>query len=107
MAVLTGLARGERCQRPDGQSEVEADAVEVARTNPGAGQDRQMVFRQQLADFLDDRKDDVDTAIHDGTAADLDDLQPGQQPDRAHAGDRTVSARYREGSGARTARPHA
>ncbi|GCC49097.1 hypothetical protein chiPu_0032991, partial [Chiloscyllium punctatum] len=39
MAVLPGLARRERLERADRQSEVEADAVEMAGADAGAGQD--------------------------------------------------------------------
>ncbi len=87
MAVLAGFARRERSERPDGQAEVEADAIEVAGADAGAGQDQQAMLRQELADLFDDRQDRLMAAIHDGAAADLDDLQPGQDADRAPAGD--------------------
>ena len=55
VAVLAGLAGGERGERPDRQAEVEADAVEVAGADAGAGQDQQAMLGQELAQFIDDR----------------------------------------------------
>ena len=45
---------------------------------------------EELAELVHDREDRF-AAVHDRTAADLDDLQPGQQRDRPHTGDRRVS----------------
>ena len=59
VAVLAGLARGERGERADRQAEVEADAVEVAGADAGAGQDEQPVLGQQLAELVHERKDRV------------------------------------------------
>ena len=55
MAVLAGLAGGERGERADRQAEIEADAVEVAGADAGAGQDQQAVLGQELAELVDDR----------------------------------------------------
>ena len=74
MAVLSGLARGKRRERSDGQTEVESDAVEVARANAGARQNEQTMLGQELAELVHKRKDRSRAAIHDGAAADLDDL---------------------------------
>ena len=38
MAVLAGFARGKRSQRSDRKAEIEADAVDMARADAGAGQ---------------------------------------------------------------------
>ena len=59
MAVLAGLARGERGERPDRQAEVEADAVEVAGADAGTGQYQQTVLGQQLSEFVHEREDRV------------------------------------------------
>ena len=45
------------------------------------------MLRQQLAEFVDHRVDRVRAAIHDGATADLHDLDPGEEPDRASASD--------------------
>ena len=87
VAVLASLARGERGKRPDRQAEIEADAVKVAGADAGTGQNEQTVLGQKLPEFVHERKDRLRAAIHDGAAADLHDLQPGQEPDRALAGD--------------------
>ena len=87
VAILAGLAGGERGERPDRQAEVEADAVEVAGADAGAGQDEQAMLGQKLAKLIHDRQDRLAAAIHDRAAADLHDLQPGQEPDRSLAGD--------------------
>ena len=59
MAVLAGFARRERRERADRQAEVEADAVDMAGTDAGAGQDQQTVLGQELAQFLHQRQDRV------------------------------------------------
>ena len=59
VAVLASLARGERGKRPDRQAEVEADAVEVAGTDAGTGQDEQTVLGQELPELVHERKDRV------------------------------------------------
>ena len=97
VAILAGLAGGERRERADRQAEIEADAVEVAGADAGAGQDEQTVLGQQLAQLVDERQDRVRAAIHDGAAADLHDLHPGQEPDRASAGDGTGEIAVEEG----------
>ena len=97
VAVLAGFARGERGERPDRQAEVEADAVKVAGADAGAGQDEQTVLGQELPELLHDGQDRLRAAIHDGAAADLDDLQPGQEPDRAPAGDGTGEVAVEQG----------
>jgi hypothetical protein len=89
VAVLAGLARGERGKRPDRQAEVEADAVEMAGADAGARQYQQTMLGQELAELIHDRKDRFRAAIHDGAAADFHDLKPGENPDRAAAGDGT------------------
>ena len=65
VAVLAGLAGGERRERADRQAEVEADAVEMAGANAGAGQDEQAMLRQQRAQLVDERQDRFGTAVHD------------------------------------------
>src|SRR5215831_3669525 len=45
------------------------------------------MLRQQLAELVDDRKDRVRAAIHDGATTNLHDLHPGEEPDRASASD--------------------
>ncbi len=50
VAVLARLARGERGERADRQAEVEADAIEVAGADAGAGQDKQTMLGQELAE---------------------------------------------------------
>jgi hypothetical protein len=40
VAILAGLAGGKRRKRPDRQAEIEADAVDVAGADAGAGQDK-------------------------------------------------------------------
>ena len=97
MAVLAGLARGERGERPDRQAEVETDAVEVAGADAGASQNEQTVLRQELPEFVHEREDRVRAAIHDGAAADLHDLQPGKEPDRTPAGDGASELAVEEG----------
>src|SRR6185312_1446873 len=97
VAVLAGLARGERGERPDRQAEVEADAVEVAGADACASQDEQAMLGQELPDFVHEREDRVPAAIHDGASADLYDLQPGKQPDRAPSGDGMRECAVEEG----------
>jgi hypothetical protein len=55
------------------------------------------VLGQQRAQFGDHRQDRVAAAIHDRAAADLHDLQPGQEPDRPRAGDRAGEAWIEQG----------
>ena len=88
VAVLAGFACSQRRERPDRKAEVEGDAVKVPRADAGARQNEQAMLLHQLAQFVDDRKDRLGAAIHDRAAADLYDLQPGQQPDRTPARDR-------------------
>lgn len=57
----------------------------MAGADAGAGQDEQAMLRQERPQLVDEREDRFVTAVHDA-AADLDDLQPGQQLDRAVAG---------------------
>ena len=97
VAVLTGLAGGERRERPDRQAEVETDAIEVAGADACTGQYQQTVLWQQLPEFVHEREDRVAAAIHDGAAADLDDLQPGQHPDRASASHRMCKLAVEQG----------
>ena len=97
VAVLAGLAGGERGERADRQAEVEADAVEVAGADAGAGEDEQPMLGQERAQLVDDRQDRFVAAVHDRAAADLDDLQPGQQLDRAVAGDGTGEIAVEQG----------
>ena len=59
VAVLASLARGERGKRPDRQAEIEADAVDVAGADAGAGQDEQTVLGQEFPEFVHDREDRV------------------------------------------------
>jgi hypothetical protein len=58
----------------------------MAGADAGAGQDQQAMLRQQRAQLVDERQDRFMATVHDA-AADLDHLQPGQQLDRAIAGD--------------------
>ena len=88
VAILAGLARGERSNRPDRQAEIETDAVDVAGADACAGQNEQAVLGQEIPEFVHERKDRVRAAIHDGAAADLHDLQPGEKLDRTLVGDR-------------------
>jgi hypothetical protein len=67
-----------RGERSDRQAEIEADAIDVAGADAGAGQDEQTVLGQEFSKFIHDREDRVAAAIHDRTAADLHHLQPGQ-----------------------------
>jgi len=59
----------------------------VAGAHAGAGQDEQPVLGEKLTDLLDERQDRLGATIHDRAAADLDDLQPREEPDRPPAGD--------------------
>ena len=88
VAILAGLARGERGERTDGQSEIETNAVNVAGADAGAGEDQQAVLRQEVPQFVYERQDGVGAAIHNGAPADLHDLQPGEELDRRLVGDR-------------------
>ena len=97
MAILAGFARGERGKRPDRQAEIETDAIEVAGADAGARQNEQTMLRQELAEFVHEREDRVRAAIHDGAAADLHDLQPGEEPDRTPAGDGAGELAVEEG----------
>jgi len=54
----------ERRERTDGQAEVEANAVKMVRADPRAGQDQQPVLGQELAKFIDDRKDHLVAPVH-------------------------------------------
>jgi hypothetical protein len=49
MAVLAGFSRGERRQRPDWETEVEGDAVEVTGADASARQDEETVLRESTA----------------------------------------------------------
>src|SRR5262245_31077997 len=73
VAILAGLARGERGNRPDRQAEIETNAVDVAGADTCAGQNEQTVLRQEIPDFVHEREDRVRATIHDGAAADLHD----------------------------------
>ena len=107
MAILAGLARGERGERPDRQAEIETNAVDVAGADACAGQNEQTVLRQKIPEFVHEREDRVRAAIHDGAAADLHDLQPGEQLDWTLVGDRARELAVEESSGARAARRRA
>src|SRR6516164_9431093 len=87
MAVLAGFACGERSERPNREAEVEANAVEVAGADAGTGEDKQTVLSQKCPQLVDEREDCLMAAIHDGAAADLHNLHPREEPDRASAGD--------------------
>jgi len=88
VAILAGLARGKRGKRPDRQAEIETNAVDVAGADACAGQNEQTVLRQEIPEFVHERENRVRAAIHDGAAADLHDLQPGEEPDWTLVGDR-------------------
>ena len=87
VAILAGLARGQRRERADRQAEIESDAVEVTRADAGARQNEQAMLLHHLTQLFDDRQNGVGAAIHDRASADLHDLQPGQEPDRTTARD--------------------
>ena len=97
VAVLARFAGGERGERPDRQAEVEADAVEMTGANAGAGQDEQTMLGQEFSKFIHHGENCFRAAIHDGASADLDDLKPGQEPDRAPAGDGAGKVAVEEG----------
>ena len=65
--------------------------------NAGASEDEQAVLGQDLAQLVHDRQDRFSTAIHDGAPADLDNLQPRKDPDRAYARDGTGKIAILEG----------
>src|ERR1700722_13258138 len=88
VAILAGLARGERGKRSDRQAEIETDAVDVANADACSGQNEQTVLGQEIPEFVHERENRVRAAIHDGSAADLHDLQPGEEPDWTLVGDR-------------------
>jgi hypothetical protein len=69
----------------------------VAGADAGAGQDEQTVLGQKRPQLVDERQDRLMAAIHDGAAADFDDLHPWQQSDRAFAGDRTGEIAVEQG----------
>src|SRR5271169_4300499 len=62
--------------------------VHVAGADACAGQNEQTVLRQEIPEFVHQRENRVRAAIHDGAAADLHDLQPGEEPDWTLVGDR-------------------
>jgi hypothetical protein len=59
----------------------------VAGAHAGAGQDKQTVLSQERPQLVHERKDRLMAAIHDGAAADLHDMHPREEPDRASACD--------------------
>jgi hypothetical protein len=61
--------------------------VEVAGADTCTGQHEQTMLRQELPEFVHEREDRLVAAVHDGATADLDDLQPGEEPDRPPASD--------------------
>ena len=79
------MRRAEQATRPE--AEVEADAIEVAGADAGSGQDQQTVLRQKRPQLVHEREDRLMAAIHDGAAADLHDLHPREERDRASASD--------------------
>src|SRR5579872_6587472 len=83
MAILSGLAGGEWRERTHWQAKVEADTVKMAGANAGAGQDQQAMLIEQRAQLGNERQDRFMAAIHDGAAADLHDLHPRHELDRA------------------------
>ena len=97
VAVLAGLARGERGERPDRQAEIEADAVKVAGADAGTGQDQQTMLGQEFPQSSTTGEDRVRAAIHDRAAADFHHLQPGEYPDWATASDGTGEFAVEEG----------
>jgi hypothetical protein len=52
VAILAGLARGERGNRPDRQAEIETNAVDVPGADACAGQNEQTVLRQEIPEFV-------------------------------------------------------
>src|SRR6516164_11017165 len=62
--------------------------VDVAGADACAGQNEQTVLRQEIPEFVHEREDPVRATIHDGAAADLHDLQPGEELDWTLVGDR-------------------
>ena len=55
------------------------------------------MLRQKRPQLVDDREDRFMAAIHDGAAADLHNLYPREELDRAFAGDRTGEIAIEEG----------
>src|SRR5467141_3814324 len=79
MPVLFCVRGGQGRQRAGRQTEVEANAVDVAPPDPGSGCDQQLAVDERLDQFLDDRQDGVAAPVHDRVAPDFDDVQPGQE----------------------------
>jgi hypothetical protein len=55
VAILAGLARGERGERTHGQPEIKTNAVDVAGADASAGQNEQAVLRQEIPQFVHER----------------------------------------------------
>ncbi len=89
VTILAGFAGCERCQRTDRQAKIETNAVQMAGSDASTGQDKQTMFRKELANLVNDREDSFGTAVHDGAATNFDDLEPGKNPSRANAGNGT------------------
>jgi hypothetical protein len=79
------------------QAEVEANAVEVAGSHAGTGQDEQTVLGQKRPQLVHEGENCLMAAIHDGAATDLHDLHPREEADRAPAGDGTGEIAVEEG----------
>ena len=60
----------------------------MAGADACSGQNEQTVLGQELPEFVHEREDRVRAAIHDGAAADLHDLQPGEELNWTLVGDR-------------------
>jgi hypothetical protein len=88
VAVLTSLARCKRSQRTDWKAKVETDSEKVTGTDTGSRQNEQAMFRKESPDLVHDGKDRIPATIHDGAAADLHNMQPGEKLDRTHTRDR-------------------
>ena len=73
VAVLLRVRGRQGRQHARREAEVEADAVDVAAPDAGAGRDEQLVVDERLDQFLDDRQDGVPAPVHDRVAADLHD----------------------------------
>ena len=63
-------------------AEVDADVEDVANPHPAAGYDQHLVLFRQFADLFHERHDHLAAVVDCPMAADLDDIQIGNQPER-------------------------
>ena len=69
----------------------------MAGADAGPRQDKQTVLGQERPQLVHEREDRLMAAIHDGAAADLHDLHPREERDRASAGDGIGETAVKEG----------